>query len=87
MSLRLFFNVFRRLLRVFQLLPEGADELYRSVSDLLQSGLNCLSEGGLTALGVFDMLIQTVLQGGADSLQPADTEPVRPDSDVSDSLS
>lgn len=57
MSLRLFFNVFRRLLQVFQLLPEGFEELYRSVSDLLQSGLDCLSENGLTALGVFDMLI------------------------------
>lgn len=54
------------------MLPEGAEELCCSVSDLLQSDLKCLSEGGLTALSVFDMLIQTVLQGGAHSLQTAE---------------
>lgn len=56
------------------MLPEGVEELCCSVSDLLQSGLNSLSEGGLTALGIFDMFIQTYLEGGADSLQTAETE-------------
>ncbi|TNN65230.1 hypothetical protein EYF80_024519 [Liparis tanakae] len=55
-----------------QVLPEGVEEPGSSAPNLLQSVVNCLSEGGLTALGVFDMLIQTVLQGGAHRLQPAD---------------
>lgn len=74
MSLWFHFNVCRRLPQVFQLLPEGTEELCGSVSGLLQSDLDFLSEDGLTALGVFDMLIQTVLQSGADSVQPAETD-------------
>lgn len=55
------------------MLPEGVEELCCLVSDPLQSGLNRLSEGGLGVLGVFDVLIQTVLQGGAQGLHAAET--------------
>lgn len=61
---------------MFWLLPEGAEELRGFVSDLLQSDLGGPSEAGLTALAVFDVFIQTVLQGGADGVQPAEREAV-----------
>lgn len=66
------------------MLPERVEELCCCVSDLVQSALQCLSEGGVTALGVFDVLIQTVLQGGVHHLQTADRHiPVRDVSSVS----
>lgn len=58
--------------------PEGAEELRRFPADLLHLRLDRLPEGGLAALGVFDVLIQTALQGGAETPQSAETQTVSP---------
>ena len=57
-------------------LPEGAEEPRGSVSDLLQAVVGGASEAGLTELAVFDVFVHTVLQGGADGVQPAEREAV-----------
>lgn len=54
------------------LLPEGAEELCCFTSGLLHSYPDCLSEVGQPVLRFFDVSMQTVLQGGASSLQTAE---------------
>lgn len=57
-----------------RVLPERAEQLFCSTSDVPQPALEAPSEGALAALGIFDMLIQTVLQGGAHRFQTAQTQ-------------